>query len=339
MRYRHLGDSGLEVSETGLGANSFGEPGRRDYGESKSIIYAAIDRGINFIDTSNVYAQGVSEEYIGRALEGRRHEMLIGTKFGSKREHGPNLFGGGRKFVMDAVEDSLRRLRTDYIDLYMIHRPDPRLPLEETLRAMDDIVRQGKALYIGVCNFESWRMVDAVWTSKANGMTGIISSQFEYSMLHRGSEAEMLPACRQHGVGVMPYLPLAAGFLTGKVDVSGVAPEGTRLALDANQSGRWITESNLRLISSLQDWARERGKTLVDLAFAWLLADQIVATVIAGASSPEQIAQNAAASNWRLSEEDRDDVTGILDAHLVDDARTYYSVAGYFDEQVEVVKE
>ena len=339
MRYRHLGNSGLEVSETGLGANSFGESGRRDYAESKSIIYAAIDHGINFIDTSNVYAQGLSEEYIGRALKGRRHEMLIGTKFGSKREHGPNLFGGGRKFVMDAVEDSLRRLRTDYIDHYMVHRPDPRVPLEETLRAMDDIVRQGKALYIGVCNFEAWRMVDAVWTSNAGGMTQIISSQFEYSMLNRGSEAEMLPACRQHGVGVMPYLPLAAGFLTGKVDVSGIAPTGTRLALDAGQSERWITDNNLRAISALQDWAASHGKTLLDLAFAWLLAEPIVGTVIAGASSPKQVEQNARASSWQLTVEESDEVTAILDAHPIDGIRTYYSVAGYFGEQVEVVKD
>ena len=339
MRYRHLGNSGLEVSETGLGANSFGEPGRRDYAESKSIIYAAIDHGINFIDTSNVYAQGLSEEYIGRALEGRRHEMLIGTKFGSKREHGPNLFGGGRKFVMDAVEDSLKRLRTDYIDLYMIHRPDTRVPLEETLRAMDDIVRQGKALYIGVCNFEAWRMVDAVWNCKHGGMSPIISSQFEYSMLQRGGEAEMLPACRRHGVGVMPYLPLAAGFLTGKVDVTGNAPDGTRLALDAGQSERWITEQNLRAIAALQAWARERGKSLVDLAFAWLLADPIVGTVIAGASSPEQIEQNAQASSWQLSSSERAEVTSILDAQPPDATRTYYSVAGYFGEQVEVVKD
>ena len=336
MRYRHLGNSGLEVSETGLGANSFGEPGRRDYAESKAIIYAGIDHGINFIDTSNVYAQGVSEEYIGRTLEGRRHEMLIGTKFGSKRGHGPNLFGGGRKFVMDAVEDSLRRLRTDYIDLYMIHRPDPRVPLDETLRAMDDIVRQGKALYIGCCNFEAWRMVDAVWTSNAGGMTQIISSQFEYSMLHRGGEAEMLPACRAHEVGVIPYLPLAAGFLTGKVDITGKAPSGTRLDLDAGQSERWITDDNLRTISALQDWAMSHGKTLLDMAFAWLLADPIVGTVIAGASSPKQVEQNARASEWQLSPDERDEVTAILDAHTGDGLRTYYSVAGYFAEQVEV---
>ncbi len=339
MRYRHLGNSGLEVSETGLGANSFGELGRRDYAESEAIVHAAIDHGINFIDTSNVYAQGVSEEYIGRALEGRRDEMLIGTKFGSMRNYGPNLFGGGRKFVMDSIEGSLRRLRTDYIDLYMIHRPDPRLPIEETLRAMDDIVRQGKALYIGVCNFEAWRMVDAVWNSKHGGMSPIISSQFEYSMLYRSSEAEMLPACRAHGVGVMPYLPLAAGFLTGKVDVNGVPPAGTRLALDAGQSERWITEGNLRVIGKLQGWARERGKSLVDLAFAWLLADPIVGTVIAGASSPEQIAQNAQASSWRLSSSERAEVTSILDTQPPDATRTYYSVAGYFSEQVEVAKE
>ncbi len=336
MRYRHLGNSGFEVSETGLGANSFGEPGRRDYAESKAIIHAAIDHGINFIDTSNVYAQGLSEEFIGRALKGRRQEILIGTKFGSKREHGPNLFGGGRKFVMDAVEDSLRRLRTDYIDLYMIHRPDPRVPLEETLLAMDDIVRQGKALYIGICNFEAWRMVDAAWTSKAAGLTKIISSQFEYSMLQRGGEAEMLPACRAHGVGVMPYLPLAAGFLTGKVDVTGIAPSGTRLDLDAGQSKRWITDDNLRTISALQDWAMSHGKTLLDLAFAWLLADPIVGTVIAGASSPKQIEQNARASEWQLSPHEREEVTAILDAHPIDGQRTYYSVAGYFAEQVEV---
>lgn len=339
MRYRHLGNSGLEVSETGLGANSFGEPGRRDFGESEAIVRAAIDHGINFVDTSNVYAQGLSEEYIGRALEGRRHEMLIGTKFGSMRNYGPNLFGGGRKFVMDSIEGSLKRLRTDYIDLYMIHRPDPRLPIEETLRAMDDIVRQGKALYIGVCNFEAWRMVDAVWTSRHGGMTQIISSQFEYSMLYRASEAEMLPACRAHGVGVMPYLPLAAGFLTGKVNVDGVPPAGTRLALDAGQSERWVTRENLGVIGKLQDWARERGKSLVDLAFAWLLADPVVATVIAGASSPDQIAQNAQASSWQLSSSERAEVTSILDTQPQDATRTYYSVAGYFGEQVEVVKD
>ena len=339
VRYRHLGKSGLEVSETGLGANSFGEPGRRDFGESEAIVHAAIEHGINFVDTSNVYAQGLSEEYIGRALAGRRHEMLIGTKFGSMRNYGPNLFGGGRKFVMDSIEGSLKRLRTDFIDLYMIHRPDPRLPIEETLRAMDDIVRQGKALYVGVCNFEAWRVVDAVWTCKHGGLSPVVSSQFEYSMLFRNSEAEMLPACRAHGIGVMPYLPLAAGFLTGKVDVGGQAPTGTRLALDAGQSGRWITEGNLKVIGELRDWARERGKSLVDLAFAWLLADPIVGTVIAGASSPEQIEQNARASDWQLSSSERAEVTAILDTHPQDANRTYYSVAGYFGEQVEVVKD
>ena len=216
MEYRHLGNSGLQASEIGLGANSFGEPGRRDARESASIIHAALDHGINFIDTSNVYAEGKSEEYIGRALAGRREEMLIATKFGSRRAHGPNLFGGSRKFVMNAVEASLRRLQTDYIDLYMIHRPDTRMPLAETLRAMDDLVRQGKVRYIGCANFEAWRMVDGLWTSGDAGWERFISSQFAYSMLNRSAEAEMLPASRAHGVGVIPSLPLSAGLLAGR---------------------------------------------------------------------------------------------------------------------------
>ena len=337
MRYRNLGNSGLEISETGLGANSFGEPGRRDYGESRAIIYAAIDAGINFVDTSNVYAQGLSEEYIGRALEGRRHEMLIGTKFGSKRQHGPNLFGGGRKFIMDAVEESLRRLRTDHVDLYMIHRPDPRIPIDETLRAMDDLVRQGKALYIGCCNFEAWRLTEAEWTARSQGLTRFASSQFEYSMLNRSSEAEMLPVCRRYGIGVMPYLPLAAGFLAGKVDpTTRQAPQGTRLELDANQNRRWITDNNLAAIAALNDYAIDHGKTLLDLAFAWLLADPIVTTVIAGASSPEQIRQNATASAWQLTSEQRSEVDAILTTHPVDNVNTYYSVANYFAEPVEL---
>lgn len=339
MRYRHLGKSGLEVSETGLGANSFGEPGRRDYPESESIIHAAIDYGINFIDTSNVYAQGLSESYIGRALKGRRADMLIGTKFGSKREHGPNLFGGSRKFIMSAVEESLTRLQTDYIDLYMIHRPDPRMPLEETLRAMDDLVRQGKVLYIGCCNFEAWRMVQGFWTSRANGLTSFISSQFEYSLLNRSSELEMLPACRSNGVGVIPYLPLAAGMLTGKVSADGVAPQGTRLAIDSGVSGRMITDSNLNLVNDLSTWAIQRGHTIVDLAFAWLLNNPIVATVIAGASSAKQVAQNAKASQWQLTADEMLQLNAILDKHDKVGNRTYYSRADYFDKQVEVPAE
>lgn len=336
MRYRHLGDSGLEVSEIGLGANSFGEPGRRDAAESAAIIHAAIAHGINFVDTSNVYADGLSEDYIGRALRGRRHEMLIGTKFGSKRRNGPNLFGGSRKFVFDSVEASLTRLQADYIDLYMIHRPDPRMPLEETLRAMDDLVRVGKVRYIGCCNFEAWRMVDGLWTSRKRNLARFVSSQFGYSMLNRSAEREMTPACRKLGVGIIPYLPLAAGFLTGKVRRGSPPLVGTRLGFDRNASARWLTDQNFALLQELEAYAVQQGRTMVGLAFAWLLASPAVGTVIAGASSPEQIAQNAAAADWQMTPEEKGEVDSILDSAPARPRDTYFSVADYFEVQTEV---
>lgn len=332
MQYRHLGLSGLEVSEIGLGANSFGEPGRPGRPESAAIIHAAIDQGINFVDTSNVYTQGVSEEYIGYALQGRRHDMLIGTKFGSMRRQGPNNFGGSRHFIMKSVEESLQRLQTDYIDVYMIHRPDPRMPMEETLRALDDLVRQGKIRYIAGCNFESWRFVDGFWTSKANGLARFAASQFAYSMMTRSAESEMIPACRQLGVSVIPYLPLAAGLLSGKVNATGSAPAGSRLDLEKNTAERWITRHNLELVGTLDNWAGDRDQTVLELALAWLLADPIVATVIAGASSPAQVQQNAAAAEWRLTPDERTEVNAILDANPPDNVGPYYSSAGYFRE-------
>ena len=332
MKYRHLGNSGLEVSEIGLGANSFGEKGRRDRPESAAIIHSAIDHGINFIDTSNVYAQGLSEEYIGHALKDRRDEMLIGTKFGSMRRQGPNNFGGSRNFVMRSVEESLQRLQTDYIDVYMIHRPDPRMPIEETLRALDDLVRDGKIRYTAGCNFEAWRLTNAEWTNRKNGFVPLAASQFAYSMMTRAAEEEMIPACRELGIGVIPYLPLAAGMLAGRVNATGSAPEGTRLAIQTDMGDRWITPRNLSLVGLLDGWAKERGHNVLELAFAWLLAEPIVATVIAGASSPTQIASNAAAAEWVLSAEERAEVSAILDANPPDGAGEYYSAAGYFRE-------
>ena len=336
LEYRHLGQSGLEVSEIGLGANSFGEPGRRDRPESEAIVHAAIDQGINFIDTSNVYAQGLSEEYIGHALKGRRDEMLIGTKFGSMRRQGPNNFGGSRIFVMRSVEDSLKRLQTDYIDVYMIHRPDTRMPIEETLRALDDLVRAGKVRYTAGCNYEAWRLVNAEWTNRKNGYVSLTSSQFAYSMMTRAAEAEMIPACRELGLSVVPYLPLAAGMLSGKVNTSGVAPEGTRLALQEAMGERWITPRNLDLVDRLSLWAEERDKTVLELAFAWLLAEPVVATVIAGASSPEQISQNVNAGEWKLTSSEYAEVTAILDEFPAENGGDYYSAAGYFREPTQM---
>jgi aryl-alcohol dehydrogenase-like predicted oxidoreductase len=332
MNYRHLGTSGLEVSEIGLGANSFGMPDRRDRPESEAIVHAAIDNGINFIDTSNVYATGLSEEYIGHALKGRRDEMLVGTKFGSMRRQGPNNFGGSRNFVMRSVEESLQRLQTDYIDVYMIHRPDTRMPIDETLRALDDLVRDGKVRYTAGCNFEAWRITNAQWTNRQNGLTPLAASQFAYSMMTRAAEKEMIPACRELGISVIPYLPLAAGLLSGKFNDTGIAPEGTRLAIETGMGNRWITPKNLEIVRLLNEWANERGHTALELAFAWLLAEPIVATVIAGASSPAQIESNAKAANWKLTQNERSEVTGILDANPPENAGDYYSAAPYFNE-------
>ena len=332
MNYRHLGTSGLEVSEIGLGANSFGMPDRRDRPESEAIVHAAIDNGINFIDTSNVYATGLSEEYIGHALKGRRDEMLVGTKFGSMRRQGPNNFGGSRNFVMRSVEESLQRLQTDYIDVYMIHRPDTRMPIDETLRALDDLVRDGKVRYTAGCNFEAWRITNAQWTNRQNGLTPLAASQFAYSMMTRAAEREMIPACRELGISVIPYLPLAAGLLSGKFNDTGIAPEGTRLAIETGMGNRWITPKNLEIVRLLNEWANERGHTALELAFAWLLAEPIVATVIAGASSPAQIESNAKAANWKLTQNERAEVTGILDANPPENAGDYYSAAPYFNE-------
>tara|TARA_B100000959_G_scaffold262636_1_gene301259 strand:+ start:1042 stop:2067 length:1026 start_codon:yes stop_codon:yes gene_type:complete len=336
LQFRHLGKSGLEVSEIGLGANSFGEPGRRDIKESAEIIHAAIDHGINFVDTSNVYANGLSEEFIGSALKNRRSEMLIGTKFGSMRRQGPNNFGGSRNFIMQMVEDSLKRLQTDYIDVYMIHRPDTRMPMEETLKTLDDLIHDGKIRYTAGCNFEAWRLVDSHWIGKQNNLVPLAASQFAYSMMARSAEKEMIPACRQLGIGVIPYLPLAAGLLTGKVSKNGAPPANTRLAIEQGTAERWITPHNLKLVSVLDDWARNHGHSVTELALAWLLNKPIVATVIAGASSPAHIRQNVKASEWRLTSDERNEVNKILDEMPPENSGVYYSTAGYFNAPTEM---
>jgi aryl-alcohol dehydrogenase-like predicted oxidoreductase len=237
---------------------------------------------------------------------------------------------------MNAVEASLNRLQTDYTDLYMIHRPDTRMPLEETIRAMDDLVRHGKVRYIGCANFEAWRMVDGLRMSESAGVAKFISSQFAYSMLNRSAEPEMMPASRAHGIGVIPYLPLAAGLLSGKVTATAPPVAGTRMAIETQTADKWVTPDNLAMVAKLDEWAQQRGHSVLELAFAWLLADPVVATVIAGASSPEQIAQNAAAAEWKLSPHERAEVTAMLDSAPSGATNTYYSVAAYFKERTEV---
>ena len=308
MRFRLLGRTGLKVSVIGLGTNNFGS--RMDADESIKIVHHALDNGINFIDTSNSYGGMLSEEYIGRALKDRRSEAVIATKVGSRLVEGVNRNGLNRAHIMREIDESLRRLRTDHVDLYQTHWTDVDTPLEETLRALDDLVRSGKVRYIGCSNVAAWRMCEGIMTSKLVGLTSYASVQPQFSMLFRAAETELVPACERFGVGILPYYPLASGFLTGKYRRGNDAPSGTRLA----QSDRcMLTERNFDALEKLESFAAERDHTILDLAFAYLLAFPAVSSVIAGATKTEQIDANAAANDWILTEEDVTELTELLD--------------------------
>ena len=307
MEFRQLGSSGLKVSEIGLGTNNFG--GRVDPEGTAMVIDQALDEGINLLDTANVYSQGLSEEYIGRALKGKRHEALIATKVSGKMGEGPNRSGNSRKHIMAEVEESLRRLDTDYIDLYQIHFTDESTPIEETLRALDDLVREGKVRYIGCTNFAAWQVCEVVWTSRSLGINSFVSAQPHYSMLVREPEAELVPFCNEYGIGILPYFPLANGFLTGKYRRGQPIPSGTRLS--ENDRGMF-TDANFDVLEALERFADERGHTLLELAFAWLLARPMVSSVIAGATKTEQVTANAKSAGWHLTGEDLEGVDAIL---------------------------
>ena len=311
MKYRRLGASGLEVSEIGIGTNNFG--GRLDAKKSAVVVHAALDKGINLFDTADIYSHGVSEEHLGKALDGRRQGALIATKFGMLWEEGPHGKGGSRKHIIDSLDGSLKRLRTDYVDLYQIHMQDPETPIDETLRALDDAVRSGKVRYIGCSNYDAWRISDAQWTSEHYGLARFVSAQPEYSMLVRDIEAEILPACANYGLGILPYFPLAHGFLTGKYRRGQDVPEGTRLALTPAAQGKRLTDGNFDILEALDTFVSARGKTLVELAFAWLLAHPTVSSVIAGASNAEQVSQNAAAAEWVLSADEMSELGKVLE--------------------------
>lgn len=310
MKYRKLGASGLEVSETGIGTNNFG--GRLDARQSASVVDAALDNGINLFDTANMYSHGVSEEYLGKALKRRRSEAVVATKFGMLWEDGPNGMGGSRKHIVDSLDGSLKRLGMDYVDLYQIHRQDPTTPIDETLSALDDAIKAGKVRYIGCSNFDAWRIADAMWTSEHYNLARFVSAQPEYSMVVRDIEADVLPACENYGLGILPYFPLAHGLLTGKYRRGQDVPEGTRLALTPAAQEKRLTDQNFDLLEKLDEFVSARGKTLVELAFAWLLSRGPVSSVIAGASNPEQVAQNAAAADWELTTEEVSELDTLL---------------------------
>ncbi len=310
MEYRNLGRSGLQVSVVGLGTNNFG--GRMDAAATANVVDACLDHGITLFDTADVYGGlGKSEEYLGKALQGgKRDKAIIATKFGMKMGEGPHTAGGSRKYIMAAAEASLRRLGTDYIDLYQIHRPDPETPLEETMRALDDLVRDGKVRYLGNSNFAGWQIADAHHIAKREHLTPFISAQNEYSLLNRTVEHEVAPAADAFGLGVLPFFPLASGLLTGKYRRGEPAPAGTRLA--AGPAGqRALTDSNFDVVERLEEYAQTHGHTLLELAFSWLASKPYVGSVIAGATRPEQVAANAAAASWKLSATEMAEVDAI----------------------------
>ena len=310
MEYRKLGSSGLQVSVVGLGTNNFG--GRIDEAQSVAVVRQALDEGINFIDTANIYGRGVSEERIGVALKGLREDVLIATKVSGAMGDGPNSKGNSRHHIMEQVDASLSRLQTDYIDLYQMHFPDSSTPIEETLRALDDLVHQGKIRYLGCSNFSAWQTCEAIWTSRSLNLIPFVSVQPEYSMLSRGVEKELIPFCKEYNLGVLPYFPLASGFLTGKYRRGEPVPDGTRLASNARAQERTLTDANFAMLERLENFAEEQGHPMVELAIAWLLSNSSVSSVIAGATKTDQVIANAKAAGWQLTESDMEEVANIL---------------------------
>lgn len=296
------------MSAIGLGTNNFG--GRLDADATALVLNHALDVGINMIDTANSYGGGLSEEYIGRALKGKRQQALLATKVASRVGEGPNQSGASRQHVLTEVENSLQALGTDYIDLYQVHFPDPNSPIEETLRALDSLVQAGKVRYIGCSNFMAWQVCEAYWTSSSRGLAPFMSAQPRYSMLYRNAEAELVPFCQAYGIGILPYFPLENGFLTGKYRRGQTAPDGTRLA--QNDRFGMLTEANFDLLEGLESFAAEREHTVLDLAFAWLLANNAVSSVIAGATKPEQVVTNAKSVGWNLNDEDMSELDTLL---------------------------
>ena len=310
MEYRRLGNSGLEVSIVGLGTNNFG--GRMtDPKDVAAVVHECLDQGINLFDTSDSYGgRGASEELLGKALQGRREQAVVATKFASPMGEGPMTSGMSRRWIMQAVDDSLRRLGTNYIDLYQVHRPDAETPDEETMRALDDLVTSGKVRYIGHSNYTGWRIAHNHWIAETRGFAPFISAQNEYSLLDQRLQSEVIPACEKFGIGLLPFLPLASGLLTGKYRRGELRPEGARLSA-GGQADRLLTDRNFDVVEKLDDFAQQRGHTILELAFSWLATQKVVGSVIAGATKPEQVKANAAAASWRLTPEEMDEVAQI----------------------------
>ena len=313
MRYRQLGASGLTVSVVGLGCNAFGRS--RDADESRAIVDAALDAGITLFDTADVYGdpRGSSEEFLGAALGKRRDEVVVATKFGNPSV--PEESRASRRYVRRAVERSLRRLGTDRIDLYQLHAPDRRTPIEETLDALDELVREGKIRYAGTSMMAEWEVVEAALVARAHGTAAFVSTQTQFSLLHRNAEREMARACLAHGVGILPYYPLASGLLTGKYRRGAPPPAGARITEEKPGD---LTDERLDAVEAIGAFAEARGIGVLDVALGWLAERPAVGSVIAGASRPEQVRANAAAIDWRPDAADLAALDAIVPPPLQD---------------------
>jgi aryl-alcohol dehydrogenase (NADP+) len=303
MNYRRLGRSGLEVSPLCLGAMMFGGP--TGEAESIRIMHAALDRGIQFFDTANVYNGGASEEVVGKAIADRRRRVVLATKGRQPVGDGPNQGNAGRRHLVQAVEDSLRRLKTDYIDLYYVHTPDYLTPIEETLRALDNLVRSGKVHYIGCSNVRAWRLCEAMWTSDGCNLERYVCVQPLYNLVNRDIEVELLPLCREYGLGVVSYSPLARGVLTGKYRQGEAPPEGSRAARNDRrlQQAEWREES-LRVAQEVAAYCRKRGASASQFALAWCLANPLITSIILGPKTIEQLEDNLGCLEFAITPED-----------------------------------
>jgi aryl-alcohol dehydrogenase-like predicted oxidoreductase len=306
---RTLGRSDLRVSLVGLGCNNFG---RLDIEASRKVVDRALDLGITLFDTADVYGdRGGSEEQLGEILGSRRKHIVLATKFGMQMDDAGEKKGASRRYIMEAVEASLKRLKTDWIDLYQLHQPDPETPLEETLGALNDLVQAGKVRHIGCSNLSAAQIAEAAEISRKKQWPAFISSQDEYSLLVRGVERELIPELQRQHMGLLPYFPLSSGLLTGKYKRNEQAPEGTRMAVIKRLADRYMTDENWNKVERLQAFCAARGHSMLELAFSWLASQPCIASIIAGATRPEQVEQNVQAVNWKLSAVDVAEINAI----------------------------
>ncbi len=310
MEQRTLGNSNIKVSVVGIGCNNFG--GRIPESDAREVVSAALDAGITFFDTSDNYGnRGGSERFLGEVLGARRKDIVLASKFGMQMDDAGTMMGASRRYIMTAVEASLKRLKTDWLDLYQLHQPDPTVPIEETLRALDDLMRQGKVRSIGCSNLDAAQVTEAMASSRSAGLSAFVTCQDEYSLLVRDIERASIPVMQANGLSLLPFYPLASGLLTGRYQRDVPLPARSRLTRVPVFTQRFLTDRNWAIATSLQEFAKKRGHTPLELAFSWLAGRPTVASVIAGASTAQQVRENVAATGWRLTPADHDEIDRI----------------------------